>query len=119
MLDENESERKRYTLKPKEFERVNKPVHEEKDGPIEVSAILQQNIEAVEPQRQPPILPTVVAVSRKAKDFWLTLFLAALAFGVPAFLLRDAHLVLVCLISGFVVFAAVISWIFWVIMDRF
>ncbi len=46
MSDEKEDERKFYTLKPKLFERVNRPVHEEPQGAIDVQAMLQQNLAA-------------------------------------------------------------------------
>ena len=118
MPDEPDPERVYYKLKPKQFERVNKPVHEEPAGPIEVKAILQQNIEA-DQSPLPPELKPVPATSRRAKDFSIGLVAAGIICGVPAYLLREDRLAFILAVSGFVFFAVLLFWIFWVLLDRY
>jgi|GEM_PF-5630908 len=133
MADENDEERKYYTLKPKSFERVNRPVHEEPQGPIDVGAMLQQNLAAdtsaaplqriqpvISPSNpSPPALPVARHGSRRRNDYCTTLACAACVLAVPAWLLRDSDLALIGIASAFVLFSLLMAWIFWGIMDRY
>ena len=142
MAEENEEERKYYTLKPKSFERVNRPVHEEPQGAIDVHAMLQQNLAADKerssaaprippPSAQPvpsattsgdpkpPVLPVVKQKARRRNDYFNTLACAAVVFAVPAYFCRDSDLVLIAIGLAYGVFALVMAWIFFGIMDRY
>lgn len=133
MADENDEERKYYMLKPKSFDRVNRPVHEEPQGAIDVTAMLQQNLAAdasgalpqpIQPATPrsdpvPPALPVARHGSRRQKDYWTTLACAGGVLAVPAFLFRQSDLVLIGVASAFVLFAVLMAWIFWGIMDRY
>jgi hypothetical protein len=134
--DEIEPERKFYTLRPKSFERVNRPTHEELEGTIDVHAMLQQNL-AADPHRPPierskpspstiargdavpPVLPVARTGSRRPKDFFTALVCGAAVLAISAFLLRESEFALIAIGSAFVLFALLMVWIFWGIMDRY
>jgi len=135
--DETEPERKYYTLKPKAFERINRPVHEEPKASIDVQAMLQQNLAADQNASHgaaalppipvttrhsdpvPPVLPVSRHGLRRKKDYLTALLCAAAVFAIPAFLLRESELALIAIASAFLLFAVVTFWIFWGIMDRY
>lgn len=118
-MESNEPPRKKYGLKPREFDRLNAPGKApEKSGEHDVPAMLQQN-RSVERQAGKDKFELRETKSRRKRDYWVSLFLSSGFFGVLAWLGRDNPFVLIAACSGLVLAAVGLTWVIWFVMDDY
>lgn len=126
MPDETEPPRKTYGLKPKEFERLNAPRPEAGEttepAPLANDVFAMQRdlreremaagMDVLKPAERP-------RATRRRRDYRLLLLGGNGAIvGVGA--LVDFNLMtLVCVFSGVILFSIGLTWIMWVVMDRY
>lgn len=128
MPDEPEAPRRHYQLKPKEFERLNetRPQSEETATPVppanDVFALQQQlrerEIAAGMDELAPPDRPRP---NRRRRDYWLLMVLINGTLLPLAFWgLRTGNAVLaIYALSGAVFTTLAVTWIIWVLLDRY
>ncbi len=109
---------KKYELKPREFERLNRKDPAGKGAEHDVHAILEQNRSA----EQRMGLDTVTirpAKSRRKRDYWLLLLTVNSVFASVGWLGRANVVVLVFVLAGLVMFNLSLAWIMWVLVDDY
>ena len=122
MLDPEDPPPKKYTLKPREFERLNAPPPPEATDhfPIEndVHQILREN-KAVAERAGLNELVLKKVVSRRKRDYWFML-IAGNAFIVGGVAIaRFNPISLVFGLAGVVMLSLALTWLMWFVMDDY
>ena len=117
-MEPDDPPRKKYELKPRQFEQLNPPGPAGKAPEHDVHAMLQQN-RAVEQQTGMDEFEIREKKSRRKSDYWLLLIVGnALISGLVAFIGFN-FVTLVCGLSAIVLFCVGLTWIMWVVMSDY
>jgi len=109
---------KKYDLKPRKFELLNRKDPAGKGAEHDVHTILKQNRAAEQRQGldEVTIRPTK---SRRKRDYWLLLFSVNTTIATVGWLGRANVVVVVFTLAGFVIFNLGLAWIMWFVMDDY
>jgi hypothetical protein len=118
MHDEPEPPRQKYELKPKAIERINPPAGSPVEDPLVVSDMLRQNVANDPTSTELPDMP------EPPKSYRLRDYILLLVVGNGAFLSAFAvfprnPVVVIFVLSGMTIFTIAVSWVMWVVMDRY
>ena len=109
-----------FTLKSKEFERVNAPPGtQEASAAHDVYAIRREIREREQALGLNELAPKPAPKSRRRRDYWLLLLTADSALVLTAWQGRGNVFVLVSAATGVVVATIGLTWIMWFVMDDY
>ena len=109
-----------FTLKPKEFARVNAPPGtQEASAAHDVFAIRREIREREQALGLNELAPKPAPKSRRRRDYWLLLVTVDTALVLTAWLGRANVFVLTSAAAGVIVVSVGLTWIMWFVMDDY
>lgn len=114
---EDDGRRVHYQLKPKGFERVNEPEGQADDKGVDVSQILQQNLERHKATAPP--LDLKKPRSRRLRDYLLVMGLGNGFFLGSLVVFWGNPVVMAFALGGAMSLSAGVSWVMWFIMSDY
>lgn len=117
MSERSESEPKKFTLKPKVFERVNVPAREPAPTPTSVHQVLEQNKQVAAQFEKP--LEFRPRPNQRRKDYLILMFVGNGLIGLGLLLLPKNIMITAFAISAIVVFSLAVTWVVYGVMDRY
>jgi predicted phage tail protein len=118
-MESEESPRKNYGMKPREFERVNVPVRTSgQSAEHDVHALLRQN-RATEQRLGINEIEIRPVTSRRKRDFWVLFLIGNASCAVAAFLGRDNPVVFTAATAVMALFSLGLTWIMWFVMGNY
>jgi hypothetical protein len=108
-----------FTLKPKEFERVNAPPGTQEASAAHDVYAIRQELRAREQAAGLDAVEVKAVRSRRRRDYWLLLATVNPALAVTAWLGRGNMFVLVSAAAGIILATIGLTWIMWFVMDDY
>ncbi len=120
MADDAPPPRQKFTLKPKEFERLNKtPEDADRPPPQDVFTIQRELREREIAAGLDDLKPVPARRNQRRGDFWFLFTFGNGFFAAAAWLGRDNIIVLGSAIGGVVLVTVGLIWIMWVVMGKY
>lgn len=118
MKDDPDPTRPRFALKPKNIVPINRAPGDSADEPLDVVGMLKQNLES-DPNAQKPPEPPPKVRSYRLRDYLLVMTLGNGILGLLVWVLPANPVVYVFALAGAVVLSTSVTWVMWVLMDRY
>ncbi|MBI2516091.1 MAG: hypothetical protein HYV95_04180 [Opitutae bacterium] len=120
MPADEEPKPRQFTLKAKEFDRVNAPRGaQEPSADHDVYAIRQQIRAREQAAGFDELKPLPPRRSRRRRDYWMLMLLGNGFFGAAALIGHSNPVVFVAGLGGAIIFSIGLTWVMWFIMENY